>query len=124
MHPARALRPLGTPSLINPDGSCSAPSSDPEFAPGGIALDMSECDVVLRAGAPDNIETTPSPRGDRSVILTYARGDRPGIYRFVDGRLRSIERGPEPPEPEKPARPAKKKTPKKSAASGPPPAIG
>jgi hypothetical protein len=114
LAPARPIRPFGAPSLINPDGSC-APVGDPEFASGGIALDMSECDVVQRAGAPDNIEVTPGPRGERAVVLTYARGDRPGIYRFVAGRLVSMERGPEPPAPEKPAKPAKKKAPKKSA---------
>src|SRR5262245_47898885 len=116
LPPARPIRPLGAPSLINPDGSCSAPITDPEFASGGIALDMSECDVVQRAGAPDNIEMNPSPRGDRSVVLTYTKGDRPGIYRFVSGRLISMERVAEPPPPEKPT---KKKAPKKStAASG------
>src|SRR4051812_12789211 len=117
LAPARAIRPLGAPALINPDGSCSAPVTDPEFAAGGgIALDMSECDVVQRAGAPDNIEVGPGPRGDRALVLTYARGERPGIYRFVAGRLISMERGAEP-EPEKPVRPAKKKAPKKSTAT-------
>src|SRR3954451_18642065 len=44
LAPARAIRPLGAPALINPDGSCSAPVADPEFAAGGgVALDMSEC---------------------------------------------------------------------------------
>jgi hypothetical protein len=116
LAPARAIRPLGAPALINSDGSCAAPVSDPEFATGGgVALDMSECDVVQRAGAPDNIEF--GAGGERSLVLTYVKGDRPGIYRFRAGRLVSIERGAEPPEPEKPARPAKKKAPKKSAAT-------
>jgi hypothetical protein len=115
LAPARPIRPLGVPALINPDGSCNAPA-DPEFASGGIALDMSECDVVQRAGAPDNIEAGPGPRGDRSLVLTYAKGERPGIYRFVAGRLVSIERGAEP-EPEKPVKPAKKKAPKKAATT-------
>jgi len=116
LPPARPIRPLGAPSLINPDGSCSAPITDPEFAGGGIALDMSECDVVQRAGAPDNVEMDPGPRGQRSVVVTYTKGDRPGIYRFVGGRLVSMERVAEPPPPEKPAKPTKKK--KSTAASG------
>lgn len=112
--PARAIRPLGAPALINPDGSCTA-AADPEFAAGGgIALDMSECDVVQRAGAPDNIEF--GTGGERALVLTYVRGERPGIYRFRAGRLISMERGAEP-EPEKPVKPAKKKAPKKSAAT-------
>jgi hypothetical protein len=115
LAPARAIRPLGAPALINPDGSCNAPVNDPEFASGGgVALDMSECDVVQRAGAPDNIAF--GAGGERSLVLTYVRGERPGIYRFRSGRLVSIERGAEP-EPEKRARPAKKKAPRKSAAT-------
>jgi hypothetical protein len=43
-----------------------------------------------------------------------AGGERPGIYRFVSGRLVGIERGAEPPAPE---RPTKKKPAKKSAGT-------
>jgi len=42
-------------------------------------------------------------------------GPRPGVYSFVEGRLKSMERGPEPPpapktakKPAKPAKPATK----------------
>ena len=112
LPPSRPIRPLGAPSLINPDGSCAAPSSNPEFAGSGISLDMSECDVVQRVGAPDNIDISANPRGDRAVVLTYARGERAGIYRFAAGRLVSMERVAEPaPAPE---RPAKKKAKTKS----------
>ena len=114
LPPARHLRALGSPVLIGPDGSCSAPTGEPEFAGAGIALDMSECDVVQRAGQPDNIDISTDARGQRAVVLTYVRGERPGIYRFASGRLVSIERGAEPPAPEQPA---KKKAGKKSAAS-------
>ena len=82
--------------------------------PGGIGLEMTECDVVHRAGAPDRFEFGTSERGDRTLTLTYIGGPRPGIYRFVAGRLASIERGPEPPAPAKPAK-AKKPAPKKPA---------
>ena len=34
-------------------------------------------------------------RGERSLVLTYPKGSRPGIYRFVAGRLTSIERAPD-----------------------------
>jgi hypothetical protein len=74
---------------------------------GGIALQMTECEVVARAGAPDNIEFGNGQRGGRAVVLTYLHGARPGIYRFSGGRLYSIERAPEP------AAPARKATPKK-----------
>ena len=92
LAPARAIRPLGAPALINADGSCTAPVADPEFAAGGgVALDMSECDVVQRAGAPDNIEF--GTAGERTLVLTYVKGERPGIYRFRSGRLVSILEG-------------------------------
>ena len=109
LPPSRPIRQLGVPNLIGPDGSCAAQSGESEFVGGGIALDMSECDVVQRAGPPDNIDISANRRGDRAVVLTYARGERSGIYRFVAGRLASIERGPEPPAPERPERPSKKK---------------
>ena len=89
-----------------------APLSDPaggaEIVAGGIGLGMTECDVVRRAGPVDNVEIGTTPRGERSTVLTYMRGERPGIYRFVNGRLRSVERGPEPPPPPKPEKPKKK----------------
>jgi hypothetical protein len=66
---------------------------------GGIALQMTECDVVRRAGSPDRVEAGANQSGERSVVLTYMRGPKPGVYRFVGGRLASIERGPEAPAP-------------------------
>src|SRR5262249_47975475 len=98
--------------LVGPDGSCAASTAEPEYSGTGIALDMSECDVVQRAGRPDNIDISTDPGGTRAVVLTYTGGDRPGIYRFASGRLKSMERGAEPPPPE---RPAKKKSPKKTS---------
>jgi len=100
-----SLRPLGAPTLLGADGSCATPSG--EFGGTGIALEMSECDVVQRVGTPDHVDISTNPRGERVALLTYARGDRPGIYRFVAGRLVSIERGAEPPPPEKPTKKGK-----------------
>jgi hypothetical protein len=112
LPPARAFRTLGPPAVINPDGSCPAQTAQ-EFTGAGIALEMSECDVVQRLGQPSNIEGSANERGDRLMVLTYMGGERPGIYRFVAGRLVTIERGAEPPPPEQPAKkkkPAKKST--------------
>ena len=64
---------------------------------GGIALQMTECDVVWRAGATEKIEFGNNERGERAVMLTFTRGPRPGVYRFAGGRLVSIERAPAPP---------------------------
>lgn len=86
------------------------PDAQPQTAPAprGIALNMTECDVVRVAGVTDKVEIAANERGQRTVTLTYVAGERPGIYRFVSGRLVSIERGPEPPPPPKPQRPAKR----------------
>jgi hypothetical protein len=78
---------------------------------GGIALGMSECQTVERAGLPGNVAIGAGERGERSVVLTYLSGPWPGIYRFSDGRLKVVERAPTPPEP--PKAPAKKKAAKK-----------
>ena len=67
--------------------------------PSGIALDMTECDVVKRAGQPEKVDFGTNERSERTVVLTYIRGPRPGIYRFAAGRLTIVERAPEPPAP-------------------------
>lgn len=97
------------PAAAAPDAAGDAAAGAPALVQGGIALQMTECDVVARAGQPDNIEFGNNERGERAVVLTYMRGPRPGIYRFAGGRLYSIERGPEPPAPPKKTAPAKKK---------------
>ncbi len=72
----------------------------PQIA-GGIALGMTECDTVRRAGLPGNVSISAGEKGDRKVILTYLTGTWPGIYHFSDGRLKEIDRAPAPPEPVK-----------------------
>ena len=100
------LRPITAADLVNAAGQCAGEGeqagSDPTTggaAPvaGGIALQMTECDVVRRAGAADKIDFASDERGERIVTLTYLRGPLPGIYRFAGGRLVSIDRAPAPP---------------------------
>jgi len=112
------LRPAGPNDLVGPEGQCAAQADRGEptgeaqsLAQSGIALQMTECDVVRRAGTPDNVELSTNQRGERSAVLTYSRGLRPGIYRFTSGRLISIERGSEP---TAPARPQKAQTKKRA----------
>ena len=76
---------------------------------GGVALEMSECEVVRRTGAPDRVEIGATDASERSVVITYLRGPRPGIYRFVSGRLTLVEKAPEPAAPQRTARPSKPK---------------
>ncbi len=68
----------------------------------GIALQMTECQVVQLAGTTDRVEIG-AEGGRRSVVLTYMAGPRPGIYRFTDGRLTSMERVEVPAAPKKQA---------------------
>jgi hypothetical protein len=103
------LRPVTPADLVNADGQCAAApeqaagfadSSTAGAAPpsaGGISLQMTECDVVRRAGPVEKIDVSADERGERAVVLTYVRGPSAGIYRFVSGRLVSIERAPGPP---------------------------
>jgi hypothetical protein len=76
--------------------------------PSAIALDMSECDVVKRAGIAERVEIGTNDRKERTATLTYINGQRPGIYHFAAGRLKSMERAPEPPQQAKPAKRAPK----------------
>jgi hypothetical protein len=108
------IRRLGPPALVGPDGSCAAASGESEFTGAGIALRMSECDVVQRAGPPQNVDISAAPNGERMTVMTYG-GERAGIYRFTAGRLVRVERGAE--QPLEPERPTKKKSPKRSASS-------
>jgi hypothetical protein len=102
------LRPVTAADLVNGAGQCAgegeqagSDSTTAGAAPvaGGIALQMTECDVVRRAGAVDKIDFGSDDRGERIVTLTYLRGPWPGIYRFTGGRLVAIERAPVPPPP-------------------------
>src|SRR5262249_45861511 len=64
---------------------------------GGIALGMTECQAVQRAGTPSNVAISTGDRGERKVVLTYLSGPWPGIYTFSGGRLNVVERAPEQP---------------------------
>jgi hypothetical protein len=130
-------RPVTAEDLLSPDGQCAALVPDPNAEPvaparpevppghpapidqpaqptvplvyGGIGLQMTECEVVRRAGQPERFEFGTNQRGERTLVLTYTRGPWPGIYRFAEGRLYSIEASPVPPAPPK-------KAPRKKAA--------
>jgi hypothetical protein len=104
------LRPVTAQDLVGPQGQCAGGGPDAGASQGGIALQMTECEVVRRAGTPENVELGTTDRVERAVTMTYAGGPRPGIYRFAAGRLYAIERGQEPaPEPPKAKKPPAKK---------------
>jgi hypothetical protein len=110
--------------MVNGEGQCAAleptaaageaaPAAAPT-PPGTASLGMTECEVVRRVGQPQRVEIGNDDRNERTVVITYLQGVRPGIYRFRAGRLVSIERAPEQPKPEK--KPQKPKA--KQAAAG------
>ena len=122
--------PVGPDDLVGADGRCgviaaaSAPAPEAGQPPdgavavnapdasgptvlGGVALGMTECQTVQRAGTPGNVSIGSGEKGERNVVLTYLSGPWPGIYRFSDGRLKVVERAPAPPAP--PKAPLKKK---------------
>jgi hypothetical protein len=97
-----------TADLVSSQGQCPLPPLAPtqsamagqaQAEPGGIALEMSECEVVHRTGPVEKVELGTTGRGERSLVLTYLKGPWPGVYRFTAGRLISIERAPAAPEP-------------------------
>jgi hypothetical protein len=96
---ASAPMPAGPPPAPN-----AAPdqSGGQQLAAGGIALGMSECDVVRRAGTPGNVNISAGDKGERRAVLTYLTGNWPGIYTFDNGRLKIVDRAPEPEKPVKP----------------------
>jgi hypothetical protein len=116
------LRPVAQSDLVGPEGQCAggpgqvaAAPGEPVLPPstptvqGGIALQMTECDVVKRAGATDRVDIAANERGERAVTMTFHKGPWPGVYRFTSGRLVSIERLNEPPPKGQKSAPGRKK---------------
>ena len=122
--PLTPNRQLTSEDLVSADGLCpgmtpadanalteGAAAAPPASRTGTVALGHTECDVVRGIGAPDSVNFSNNPRGDRVAVINYSKGQRAGIYTFTAGRLSSIERGPEPVAPPNPAKPKAKKKP-------------
>ena len=109
-------KPVTAADLVDAQGLCAgggaATASEGESGQmnaSAVGLDMTECQVVQALGAPQATDITKNARGERTVTLTYLTTERAGLYRFVRGRLVSIERAPGA----EPERPAKQPKPKK-----------
>lgn len=89
------------------DGPAGAPAAQP--VGGSVALGHTECDVVRGIGAPNSVNLSNNPRGERQAVVTWLHGPRAGIYTFTAGRLSSIDAAPQVEAPAKPARPKAKK---------------
>ena len=131
---AKKERHITGNDLVDANGACPAPAAPPQAqsasgasGEGGAAptaaspqlgervgVGMSECEVVARVGAPTAVSIGKNRGGERTVVLTYKSGPRPGIYRFVSGRLTEMDQVEAPPPPPEPA-------PKKSAKAKKPP---
>jgi hypothetical protein len=61
---------------------------------GGVALGMTECQAVRRAGHPSHVTITAGKKGRRKVVLTYLTGPWPGVYTFESGRLKEVNAAP------------------------------
>lgn len=108
-------RPVDANDLVSPTGACPPPApaaapapaaTGPGIIPNGappdaaapsllgapIALGMTECQVVDRAGAPSAVQIGAKPNGDRTALVTVNSGPRPGIYHFERGRLIDLDR--------------------------------
>jgi hypothetical protein len=129
LQESRQGRPVSDSDLVDANGSCPAAAAPPAAAGGpaggpgasggyvpalgeGVGLGMTECEVVSRAGPPNNVQLGRNPNGDRTAVLSYQSGPRPGIYHFERGRLMQMDRVevPEPP-PQAKKKPAKTKKP-------------
>jgi hypothetical protein len=110
--PPPADNAAGAP-VAAPAGLAPADASAPTVL-GGVALGMTECQTVQRAGLPGTVNISAGEKGERVAVLTYLSGPWPGIYHFSDGRLKEVDRAPEPPAP--PKAPPKKKTTKQKPA--------
>ena len=114
----RALRPVGPGDLVDAQGMCAAaappaaaaqgsdagagpvtlPAAGPAVA-GPVGLEMTECEVVAAVGPPQSVNIASDEHGTRKVTMIFMGNERAGTYDFIGGRLKSLERGPEPPAP-------------------------
>ena len=106
---ARAPMLEAPQAAAHPNGAALGQPPGGPLVMGGIALGMTECDVVRRAGLPGNINIGAGDKGERKVVLTYLSGSWPGIYTFDAGRLKVVDRAPVPETPVKPAKKQKQK---------------
>jgi len=96
-------------------GAATTAPAEQAIVPGGVALGMTECQVVARTGQPGQVDIGADETGGRKVVLTYMSGPWPGIYTFSAGRLKVVDRVAQP-EPPKPAK-KKARSPKTASSS-------
>ena len=120
--PLTPTRPVTAEDLVSAEGACpgmpppagpadanastaTPAGAPPQAATGTVALGHTECDVVRGIGAPNSVNISANPGGERVAVVTWSQGPRAGIYTFTAGRLASIEGVPTPPEAPKKSKP-------------------
>jgi hypothetical protein len=113
LQESRQSRPVTDSDLVDANGSCpaAAAGSDASASSEGVGLGMTECEVVTRAGPPNNVQLGRNPNGDRTAVISYQSGPRPGIYHFERGRLTQMDRVEVAAPPQAKKKPAKTKKP-------------
>ena len=101
--PPPAVQQAAPAPAANQPGSAPAATDTSALLGDGIALGMGECAVVFRAGAPSAVQIGKNPSGDRTAVLTFNSGPRPGTYHFQAGALMEVERAPAQTAKKKPA---------------------
>ena len=109
--PRFAMPAPAPPAPGGAEASTAATAETPGVLGAGVAIGMSECEVVAHLGAPNAVNISRTPGGERAAALTFNSGPRPGVYRFAGGRLNEMDRVEGLPPPA--AEPAKKKIVKK-----------
>jgi hypothetical protein len=104
---------------LQPAGSAGTPGTPGAPVLGGIALGMTECQAVRRAGHPSNVTIEAGKKGERQVVLTYLTGPWPGIYTFESGRLKVVDANPGQLNPVEPVKKKRKKKAKATAHTAP-----
>jgi hypothetical protein len=109
----KILPPVTPADLVDVNGNCAVTETSDEnvLVPAAIVLEMSECEVVKRAGIAEKVEIGTNESRARTATLTYFKGQRPGIYHFTAGRLAAMELAPESASAKpatKPAKPARR----------------
>ena len=128
--PLSPTSPVGAQDLVSAEGYCAGmpqpggdgaqaladgPAGAPAPAGGSVALGHTECDVVRGIGAPESVNLSSNPGGERQAVITWLHGPRAGIYTFTGGRLSSVDAAPQAEAPAKSARPKAKKKAAKAA---------
>lgn len=117
-HGGVSIRPANDMDRLQPAGMSGMPPVSGAALLGGIALGMTECQAVRRAGQPTHVNIVVGDKGQRKVVLTYLSGSWPGIYTFQSGRLKVVDAAPDQRQPAKPKKRHSKRVSSRSHGGG------